>query len=430
MRRRGLRKRADSVHERLAFIEGLRGIAALYVVFTHIGSMVDPSHLDGSKSLASPWLQAAIRPFWYGHLAVAAFIVLSGYCLQTSLFGGRDGRIHKFGRFFARRAKRILPPYYGALAFSVFVAVFVTSKQPGMPFTQYVPVTQENVLAHVFLIHNFNPDWMYKLNGVLWSIAIEWQLYLLFPLLVAMMFKLGRFLHVASTTAAAVILLLVLPDSLKLYVWYLPLFALGMAASHLAYRPNQRVGTVPRLAAYVFVLALAGLVYACHIEAGMKTGEMIPVSDACIGLAVAALVYLGTVAPWTPFTKLFAWKPIAGLGFYSYSLYLMHHPIEQILYVNRPDWVNTPEMGALYLVAICLPIILLACYLFSLLFELPFMTTRKSRTPTQRELGSPVALPLVSEMAVVATARDRRAEALVQATLAASEKATAPVAGA
>lgn len=422
MRRRAGRRTSNSLHERLAFIEGLRGIAALYVVLTHFGSMIDPSHLDGRPSTAPAWLQAIIHPFWYGHLAVAAFIVLSGYCLQTSLFGGRDGRIHKYGKFYARRAKRILPPYYATLVFSVLVSIYITSKQPGMPFTQYVPVTNENVLSHVFMVQNFSPDWMYKLNGVLWSISIEWQLYLLFPVLVALMFKVGRFFYIALTSAVAVALLLLVPVTMSLFVWYLPLFALGMAASHLAYRPNLRVGIVPRLAAWTFVLALAGCVYSCYLEGGIHFNYR-PLCDACIGLAIASLVYLGTVAPWTPFTKLFAWQPIAGLGFFSYSLYLMHHPILQILYVNRPAWVEGPELGAAYLMVFCLPVILLTCYLFSRIFELPFMATRKSRVPTQRELGSPVALPLVSGMAVVHTDKAIRADALVQATLAVAEKA-------
>src|SRR5579862_5818204 len=376
MRRRAGRRASNNLHERLAFIEGLRGIAALYVVLTHIVSMADPSHLWGKVSLAQPWLQSIFHWFWYGHLAVAAFIVLSGYCLQTSLFGGKDGRIHNFGKFYARRARRILPPYYATLILSVLVSIYITSKQPGMPFSQYVPVTQENVLAHVFMVQNFRPDWMYKLNGVLWSISIEWQLYLLFPLLVALMFRVGRFIYVAVTVLLAIALLRIFPDAIRLYVWYIPLFALGMAASHLAYRPNLRAGILPRLAAYVLVIAAAGCGYSCYLEGGLKPA-LIPICDACVGLAVASLVYLGTVAPWTPFTKLFAWKPIAGLGFFSYSLYLMHHPIEQILYVNRPAWAQGPLMIATYLM-VCLPAILLACYMFSLLFELPFMATRKS----------------------------------------------------
>jgi peptidoglycan/LPS O-acetylase OafA/YrhL len=148
---------------------------------------------------------------------------------------------------------------------------------------------------------------------------------------------------------------------------------------------------------------------------------MVPITDAFIGLAIASLVYLGTVAPWTPLTKLFAWQPIAGLGFFSYSLYLMHHPIEQILYVYRPGWAHGHPAEVAYMLLICLPVILVACYVFSRLFELPFMATRKARVPTQRELGTAVALPLVPDMAVVRTEKAARAEALAQATLAHAE---------
>jgi peptidoglycan/LPS O-acetylase OafA/YrhL len=81
------------------------------------------------------------------------------------------------------------------------------------------------------MVHNLNGDWMYKINGVMWSIAIEWQLYLIFPLLVALMFRVGRTGYLALTTAVALLVLWQVPDSTKFYVWYLPLFGLGMAAS-------------------------------------------------------------------------------------------------------------------------------------------------------------------------------------------------------
>lgn len=420
MRRTAARKRPGSNPDKLAFIEGLRGIAALYVVFTHFGSMIDPSHLAGTRSSAPAWLQALIHPFWYGHLAVAAFIVLSGYCLQTSLFGSGSGRIKSLKKFFKRRARRILPPYYAALALSIVVAVTVTSKQAGMPFSQYVPVTRGNIAAHALMVHNLSADWMYKLNGVLWSIAIEWQLYLVFPLLVLLLFRVGRFAYVGLTSILAALVLWQVDEAAKFYVWYLPLFALGMAASHLAYRPNVRVGIVPRLAAWVFVGASAACVAAC-INPIVDKHLIIPVRDAFVGIAVASLVYLGTVAPWTPFTKLFAWQPIASLGFFSYSLYLMHHPILQVLYVYRPSWIDGPVSGGVYMLAVCLPIILVACYLFSRIFEVPFMAAKRSRVATL-EIGAPVALPLVSGLAVVHTERAARAEALAHATIANAER--------
>ena len=47
------------------------------------------------------------------------------------------------------------------------------------------------MLSHLFLVHNFNPDWYYGINGAFWSIAVESQLYVLYPVLVALASRRG-----------------------------------------------------------------------------------------------------------------------------------------------------------------------------------------------------------------------------------------------
>jgi peptidoglycan/LPS O-acetylase OafA/YrhL len=387
MRLRAGRLSAANPHEKLAFIEGMRGAAALYVVLGHFVNMVDPG-AAWSKSAAPAWMQVLTAPFQNGHLAVAAFIVISGFCLQLSLFGGRDGRIHDVKRFFARRAWRILPAYYACLAISVVVALTVTSTQTKAPFTQYVPVTWENISAHVLMVHNLSAGWMYKINGVLWSIAIEAQLYLLFPLIVASLFRVGRFWTVVLCAAAAAALLGVAPEAIKLYPWYLPLFGVGMAAAHFAYRPNLTVGTVPALAAGIAICSVAGVILFSHD---------IPMAfaDALIGLAAAAVMYLGSVAPSSRMSRAFGWKPLVGLGAFSYSLYLLHHPVQQVLYVYRPWIFQGPALKMTYLVVLGLPVVLGVSYLFSLLFERPFTTRKAGSAKTDNaHTYTPISLPL------------------------------------
>lgn len=377
--------------DRLPFVEGLRGVAALYVVLTHFRSMVDPSILTGKPSTAPEWVQIVLAPFGYGHLAVAAFIVLSGFCLQVSLFNGKNGRIRDLGAFFRRRAWRILPPYYACLGLSILVALYVTSNQSGMPFTQYVPVTWEGVISHLFLVHNFDPDQMYKINGVLWSIAIEVQIYLLFPILVAIQFRFGRLAMIGVTSVLAVGTLLLFPTAMKLYPWFLPLFGFGMVAAYWAYRPSLRAGTMPALGG---ILAVVGMIATCWMSANNLP---IPWCDVAVGIAVAALVYSGAVRPWSKLTAPFAWKPLVALGMFSYSLYLMHHPIQQILYVYRPAFVQGAAMELGYLVLVGLPVILALCFGFSVLFERPFLFHREAIAPVLREgLGTPLSLPLRS----------------------------------
>ncbi|MBS1716565.1 MAG: acyltransferase [Armatimonadetes bacterium] len=374
MARMPKRERGNLGKSRLPFIEGLRGIAALYVVLEHFCSMADPRPFSGQTSHASIWVQSFTAWFMHGHLAVAVFIVISGFCMQMSLFPGRDGKIRSFRTFFARRARRILPPYYACLLLSALVAIVFTSRQHGMPFEQYVPVTWENFGAHVALIQNWSPDWMYKINGVLWSISIEAQLYLVFPILVALLFFLRPSGLVAFATAVSVALLLAMDHGQKLHIWYLGLFALGMAAAFKAYRPNRRKGVRPGQAVLVFLgsaLAVGAGVVLIPASWAWKT----PVTDAAAGAAVASLMYAGAVNPNLWITWPFGFKPVALLGTISYSLYLMHHPVQQLLYAFRPAQVVSEEDLLRYFLTVGTPVILVACALFWYVFERPFLNS-------------------------------------------------------
>jgi peptidoglycan/LPS O-acetylase OafA/YrhL len=387
MRRRTGKFKPVNPTERLELVEGMRGVAALYVVLSHFVNIVDPRLVEG-RSISPIWLQRLMTPFTFGHLAVAAFIVLSGFCLQLSLLNGKDGRIHDLKRFYQRRAWRILPAYFACLAFSIGVCVWVTQYQSGLPFSQYVPVTRENLLAHIFMIHNLSPDWMYRINGVLWSIAIEAQLYVIFPLLVKGLFRFGRFALVAAGAALAGLVIWQMPVALKLYPWFLPLFLVGMATAHFAYRPNLYVGVQPRLASVLLFGGAVGVLF----TAGMKS--LVP-GDLCIGLVTACLVYLGAVAPWLRVPGTFGWRPLIKLGAFSYSLYLMHHPILQALYVYRPAWAKGPALELAYCLVAVLPIILIATRAFSLVFERPFLTKKAGKRQTDRaDEYAPSHLPL------------------------------------
>lgn len=391
-------RRADAVpSDRLAFIEGMRGIAALYVVLGHFASMADPRAFQHKPSYAPEWVQNAMAPLWYGHLAVAAFIAISGYCLQMSLFNGRDGKVGSLGRFFARRARRILPPYYACLGLSILVCIYVTSTQTGMPFEQYLPLTPQNIWAHVLLVHNLSAEWMYKINGVLWSISAEAQLYLLFPILVWMVAKVGRNLSLITTSVVCWAVLQAFPNSVKLYPWYLALFTLGIAAAHFAYRPNLHSGVKPAGATIVGIASFSACLTAIFLDLPIP-------ADCLIALACASFMYAGSVAPRNWVTSIFGFKPVAWLGAISYSLYLMHHPIEQIVYVYRPAGIQGEAAIFQYLIIVGLPLVLLGCTVFWFCFERPFVRRLRSSSKQTKPAQT---------MTIAAYVEDAHLEALV-----------------
>ena len=119
------------------------------------------------------------------------FIVLSGFSLALS--PARHGwRLDGVSRFARRRARRILPPYWAALGFSLAVAWLVVPP-PG----QGAP-DAKSVFVNGLLVQNLvaapSP------NRSFWSIAVEAQLYVLFPLLLLVVRRWGAIVMVATVT--------------------------------------------------------------------------------------------------------------------------------------------------------------------------------------------------------------------------------------
>jgi len=358
---------------RLDFIEGMRGVAAFYVMLTHVVGMIDPYASVGKSVFGRGLVSLLLSPFRQGPIAVAAFIVISGYCLQIALFNRGDGRLHSMLDFMKRRCRRILPPHYACLALSIVVALTVTTwmfNRTGgkLPWSTYLPVTWDNTLAHALMYNNFSSLWRYKINGVLWSIAIEFQLYFLFPLFVWSLWKLGRNMTLLAATLVIYPFVLLFPEVVGQYhIWFLTLFVLGIVSAHYAVHKNpthrMKVG-----ATLVAIFGGIGAAYAC------ATKEHICVQDTYAGLAVASMLVLGTWSSKSWVTQFFSLKGIVWVGAFSYSLYLMHHPFMQVMYYFKPAWFSTPNKQLVYLFVIGVPIITIACWLFYRVFEKPFIT--------------------------------------------------------
>src|SRR4051812_48905247 len=145
-------------------------MAALFVVVNHVFLRAFPGYPVDHAPFWAAW-------FIYGRFAVVVFIVLSGFSLALSP-ARRGWRQDGLRSFALRRARRILPPYWAALAFSLAVAWLVVPP-PGQP----APDTG-SVVVNGLLVQNLvgvpSP------NRSFWSIAVEAQLYLLFPLLLVL----------------------------------------------------------------------------------------------------------------------------------------------------------------------------------------------------------------------------------------------------
>ena len=143
---------------------------------------------------AIPGLDFLVRS---GSSGVSLFLVLSGFCLYLPWAERRrDGM--EFRGFMARRARRLLPAYYATLAVLIITAVVA---QGNAGFTWYSgPDLAAQTLLHVTLVHQFFPQSFYAVNGSFWTLGLEWELYLAFPLLLWGITRFG----IARTVVAVV----------------------------------------------------------------------------------------------------------------------------------------------------------------------------------------------------------------------------------
>lgn len=366
---------------RLEFIEGMRAVAALYVVFGHVAAFVDPSRLEGKASHVPVWLQKVLGPFGYGHLAVAAFIVISGFCLRWAARQRRDPDAASYWGFMGRRAKRILPPYYGCLVLSLLVALLVTPIPGRMPFTQYLPVSEPVVLSHFLLIHNFRPEWMYKINGVLWSISIEFQIYFLYPLFARMLRAkpseeqpdltqvwLRRVAVVAACAAFSLVVIYGVHRGMKLYPWFTAFFAVGMIGADIAEHVS------PKSRRVLWTLAWIGLTFA--VVGSCLDWEQL-ITQIGIAATSISLLILGTARQTAEhpdkysslIENVFGRRRLAFIGTFSFSLYLIHHPILQCVDVAAGGLYHHPVRHLVFLLLVGVPIAVIGSYWFAKVFE-------------------------------------------------------------
>lgn len=166
-------------------LDYLRAIAILSVLFFHtFGSTFGDWNLPWNGwirdfSVSSSFLY--FMPFSFGQIGVPIFFVVSGFCIHLSF--QQQGQ--KWISFFIRRFFRVYPAYFVAV---IFFAILNT--------THALPLFHNRgdwpeVLSHLFLIHNWFPQMFVGINGSFWTLAVEMQLYLIYPALIFLVTKFG-----------------------------------------------------------------------------------------------------------------------------------------------------------------------------------------------------------------------------------------------
>ena len=366
---------------KIPFMDGLRGLAALYVVLGHIVGQEVGTH---------PVLHPYLTWVWHAIYAVDIFIVLSGFLLmlpvahsvQRQLEGGLAG-------FWSRRAWRILPAYFAALLASIlYVDWAYLQAHPGVALRAGDLVRLAGpgaVLSHLLLLHNLRPNWAQAIDGPMWSVAMEWQIYFLFALLLLPVWRkwgIGAALVTAFALGLAPHVLL--PQSRNLdwtCPWFLGLFSLGMAGAVVSVagwsEGADRPARVPwgRVALLLFGALVLARPY-IHSQDNFLTKDWGQIgADVLMGAATAcfliygARVTLSGAASGPLVLRLLDSRFPMALGRMSYSLYLIHYPITWEVLQWTVRWRLAPGAALFVHLLLGVSLSLLAASAFSAVFE-------------------------------------------------------------
>ena len=367
----------------MEFIEGIRGLSASYVVLHHLWQFAIADPVRPAPS----WFRAA-TVFKYGEFGVAVFVVVSGYCLMLPVLTDPALRLRGgLSRFAKRRTLRIVPPYYAALILTfVVLGLFSELREPtGTPQDITLPTfTWPKTLSHIALIHNWTRDWRWGINPPHWTVALEFQIYFVFALVllpvwrrfgpapaVGLGFAIGFGLMGAGFGFAA--------------PWMVGLFALGMLAASISIGSDAALVRLRRVrwstvSVVAWLMVPVAVVLATELTPGASAWM---IEETLVGIATTAgLIALSRLqlvdAPRrSRATAFLTWRPVRFLGDISYSTYLVHYPIVAavaIVWVRHLD-VSVPVAFAVSTI-VCWPIILLVSTTFHRLIEQPFYRHR------------------------------------------------------
>jgi peptidoglycan/LPS O-acetylase OafA/YrhL len=319
-------------------IDGLRAVAVVPVVLYHAG----------------------IAAFSGGYVGVDVFFVISGYLITSILIPELEAGRLGIAAFYERRARRILPALFVVMAVVVAVAWMVLLPREMKILGQTVTASSA-FLANVYFFAEGNDYFGLHADENpllhLWSLAVEEQFYLVFPLFLLVAWRMGRRRTSWALVAASLASLawseysarrsptaafFLLPSR----AWELLLGAL------LALRAEKWVAVEHRRGLRD-ALTLVGLSSIVGSVFWFDAQTPFPGFSAVLPAAGTAMVI--AFSPGTRVSaRLLASRPLVGIGLVSFGIYLWHQPLFAIWRVWRDAEPNVPTLCALAALSVAL----------------------------------------------------------------------------
>ena len=353
---------------RIPGIEGLRGVAVLWVVSFHY-LVLRPDDV-ASRAIAASFAGPLVGN---GYLGVDLFFLISGFLLAMPWFVHETKGLPapSMREFYRRRFWRIVPAYYVQLLF--LFAVVLPALRGAAFWRTDLYVYAYNLVAHALFLHNTTPltSGSMEVNGALWTLAVEAWFYALLPLAMPLfvrrpwsMLAVSVVLSIAWLAACRTGLGPLVHAELALgspWNWqestvryllahqlpsYLGHFALGIVLGRTWLKLRARPASHAADAVAAIAFAVLWLFLSRGLPVAGEIAWMVP--TAALAVILHAASRTGT---WI--STLLGRGPLAFVGRVSYSMYLYHLPLLLIATPLLPSgaWLSLPAYFAVALTA-------------------------------------------------------------------------------
>ena len=267
----------SSSHTRIDIVNALRAFAALFVAW---------GHFAGGQGRRLDWTGRC------GYTGVYVFFVISGFVIPYSLYRG-GYTLRNFGRFLVKRGIRLYPPYLVSIPISILAAnVILRPLAPG----SMVHFSAQQLFYHFFFLNDLlHAPWV---NVAYWTLAIEWQWYVLAGLFLPLLVSRHAFARFCPVAVAMVLYFLCTSDRIVAHT--MPIFLIGVFVF------QHKIGLIGRWRLLALMAALAWAMRG-------PTGWLVAAVSAATGALIAFVGFRNRIADF--------------LGEVSYSVYLLHLPI-------------------------------------------------------------------------------------------------------
>ncbi len=337
-------------------LDGMRGIGILCVVIAHVAGRW---WQETEYYLYVPLIKIELLAYLgYAYLAIPLFFLLSGYLLTSTEENRRQRGTYSILNYAKRRALRIMPAYYTAIAVAVVLEWLAWPR---------IDASFEAVTLHLTFLHGFHPQHANSMNGAWWSQTPEIVFYATLPLLVLTFRRFWQRL----TIFVMLLLISLATRVLMVYntfgllttfenfggnqLYYFPttllyLFLAGMLirmmverytdVDHkLSQRQLSAISALTIVSVAVLVLVFPYLV---------QQGKM-PLLWPILAEAVLVLVFACTLMGSPVLKPILEWRPLVFFGQMSYSWFLLHNFVVIAIALYARPWLRNwlPHQGEL-----------------------------------------------------------------------------------